>query len=582
MTALRNTPAAARRLLPLLIGCTFASVAALAAAAEPGWVPGRLLVKPNPGLPDAELDKILKPHGGKSVGKIEGINVHIVELPVGTSEEAIAALLAKNPHLKFAERDVYLKPSGSTNDTYYASEWHVPKIGASTAWDSSTGVGQVIAILDTGIDAAHPDFAGKLVTGWNFYDNNADTSDVNGHGTGVAGAAVTLANNSLGVAGVAYGAMLMPVRIASPSATATGSTIASGLTWAADQGADVANISYEGVCGNSTIESAAQYMKDKGGVVVVAAGNSGTQLSVAASTTMLCVSATDSSDTKTSWSSYGSYVDLAAPGNDIYSTTKGGGYAKWWGTSVASPVVAGTVALMKAANPSLGPADVEGLLFSTAVDLGAAGFDNSYGNGRVNAAAAVAAAKTFTPSDTTSPTVSFSSPSSGATVKGLISISVTASDNVAVTKVELSVNGAVVATDTSSPYSFSWDSTTVADGSVSLTARAYDAAGNYTTSTRSVTVANVVDSVAPTVSITNPGSGAKVTGNVSVKASASDNVAVTKTTLYIDGAEVASATSGSLTYNWNTRKASSGSHTLRVDATDSAGNTGSQTVQVTK
>lgn len=570
-------------LLPLLVGCAFTAVSVCAAAADAEqWVPGRILVQPKPGLPDGEFEKILKPHGGKSIGKIEGIGVHIVQLPANASEKAVAAILAKNPHFKFAELDPIVKPAGTVNDQYFASEWHISKTGASTAWDSSTGSGQVIAILDTGIDASHPDLAGKLVTGWNIYDNNADTSDVHGHGTGVAGAAVTVANNTIGVAGMAHGAMLMPVRVASPTASATGSAVAAGLTWAADHGADVANVSYENIPGNSTIETAAQYMKNKGGLVVVAAGNTSGVLTGAASSSIIVVSATDSTDVKTSWSSYGSCVDVAAPGKDIYSTTKGGGYAKWWGTSVASPVVAGTVALIRAANPALAPADVERMLFSTTTDLGSAGFDTYYGNGRINAAAAVQAALAATPADTTAPTVSFSSPAGGATVKGIVSIGVNASDNVGVTKVELRANGALVATDISAPYGFSWSSASVADGTATLTARAYDAAGNYTTSTLSVKVANTVDIVAPTAAITNPTNSAKVSGTISVLAAATDNVAVAKTTLYIDGVQVATANSANLSYNWNTRKAAAGSHSVRVDAVDSAGNKGSQTIQVSK
>src|SRR5574337_724162 len=480
MTKHRKTQAArALRLISLLIGGAFASGAALAATpVSEQWAPGRLLVQPKPGLPDSELEKDLLPHGGKSLGKIDGINVHVVQIPAG-SEKAVAALLAKNPHFKFVERDMLVQPAATANDPYFASEWHLSKIGVPTAWDSSTGSGQVIAILDTGIDATHPDLAGKLVSGWNFYDNNADTSDVNGHGTGVAGTAVTLTNNSAGVAGVAPGAMLMPVRIADPNAYAYWSTVAQGLTWAADNGADVANISYVGVSGSSTVQNAAQYMKNKGGLVVVCAGNNGIDEGIAPSSTMISVAATDSNDVKASWSSYGNCVDVAAPGVGIYSTTRGGGYGSWNGTSLASPIVAGTVALIKTANPALAPADVEKVLFSTAVDLGTAGFDSYYGNGRVNAAAAVQAALTTTAKDAIAPTVSFASPASGATVKGVASISVNASDNVGVTKVELRANGNLVASDITSPFGFSWDSTTVADGAATLTAYAYDAAGNY-------------------------------------------------------------------------------------------------------
>lgn len=571
--------------LPVLVGCAVAlgANATPAHSAETAqWVPGRILVQPKAGLADAELAKILKPHGGKSIAKIDAIGLHIVQLPAQGSEKAIAALLARNPHLKFAEPDMLVKPAGTANDKYYANAWHLPKIGVPTAWDSSTGSNQVIAILDTGIDAAHPDLAGKLVPGWNFYNGNADTSDVHGHGTAVGGAAVALTNNTIGVAAVAPGAMLMPVRIADPNAWATWSTVAQGLTWAADNGADVANISYNGVSGSASVQSAAQYMKNKGGLVVVAAGNNGIAETIAPSSTMITVSATDSADAKTSWSSFGNFVDIAAPGINIYTTAKGGGYSVSWGTSLASPVVAGAVALIKAANPTLAPSDVERVLFSTAVDLGTAGFDTYFGNGRVNAAAATAMALTTTTMDTSAPTVAITSPSTGASVKGLVTVGVSAADDIGVAKVQLEANGTLIATDITAPYSFSWDSSSVTDGAATLRVYAYDAAGNYSSATTSVTVANTADTTAPAASIKNPVNGAKVSGTVGITASATDNVAVTKLALYIDGAQVASSTSASLSYSWNTRKAASGSHTLEVRANDAAGNSGTQIIQVTK
>lgn len=243
---------------------------AQAAAAETErWAPGRLLVQPRPGLSDSELDGVLRPHGGRAVGKIDGIGVHIVELPPQASEKAVEALLKHNKHLKFVERDRLVEAAGFANDTYYANAWHLPKVQADAAWDLSTGAGVVIAVLDSGVDGAHPDLAGKLVPGWNLLDNNANTADVNGHGTAVAGAAAAATNNGAGVAAIAGDAMIMPVRIADANAYAYWSTVAKGLTWAADNGADVVNISYNGVSGSSTVQSAARYLQGKGGVTEI-------------------------------------------------------------------------------------------------------------------------------------------------------------------------------------------------------------------------------------------------------------------------------------------------------------------------
>lgn len=562
---------------------------AQAAAAETErWAPGRLLVQPRPGLSDSELDGVLRPHGGRAVGKIDGIGVHIVELPPQASEKAVEALLKHNKHLKFVERDRLVEAAGFANDTYYANAWHLPKVQADAAWDLSTGAGVVIAVLDSGVDGAHPDLAGKLVPGWNLLDNNANTADVNGHGTAVAGAAAAATNNGAGVAAIAGDAMIMPVRIADANAYAYWSTVAKGLTWAADNGADVVNISYNGVSGSSTVQSAARYLQGKGGVTVVAAGNSGGEEAIAPSDALISVSATGSTDARASFSSYGQYVDIAAPGVSIWTTVRGGSYQKWNGTSLASPVVAGVLGLMKSANPALGATELEALLLASTDDLGALGWDPYYGEGRVNALAAVQAAQAVVPADTVAPVVGIVSPRGGETVKGVAAIDVSATDNIDVSRVELLVNGQAVASDTTQPFGFSWDSTQVADGSATLTARAFDAAGNQASSAVTVKVANAEavaptqDVQAPVASISSPPADRKVSGTVTVQASATDNVGVTRVRLRIDGALVASVSGAKLSYRWNTKKVATGSHVILVEADDAAGNTGIHSIQVTR
>lgn len=558
-----------------------------AAPAPVHYAPGRLLVGARAGLSDLEMGKLLKAHGGKS-RRIGRSDLHIIDLPAG-SEKAAAALLAKHPHLKFAELDRRMEPSFAPNDPYLGSQWHINKINANLAWDTAQGSGITIAILDSGVDGTHPDLAARMVAGWNVLDNNADASDVNGHGTAVAGAAAATLNNGAGVAAVAGQAKIMPVRISDANAYAYWSTVAQGLNWAADHGARVANISYA-AGGSSAVQSAAQYMKSKGGLVIVAAGNNGIDELIAPTTSMIIVSATASNDVKTSWSSFGNAVSVAAPGQDIWTTVKGGGYQAWWGTSLASPVVAGVVGLMMSAKPSLSSTQVESLLFSSAVDLGSAGRDNYYGYGRVNAHAGVLASLAAVPADTQTPAASIAAPLPNSTVSGVVAVDVAATDNVGISKVELRVNGSTVATDTVAPFGFSWDSVAVANGMHNLVAYAFDAAGNSAASTAiAVNVSNAgkelpADTSAPVLAITNPVAGKKVSGTVAITLNASDNSgsAGIKTTLSIDGAQVAAGSGATLSYSWNTRKATVGGHTIQAVAQDAAGNKTSTSVTVSK
>lgn len=556
------------------------------AQSAPDWAKGRLLVMPRAGLSDVEFDKIAKTHGGNArrVGKSE---LRIIDLPANASETAVLAKLAHHPQLKFAELDRRIPADLAVNDPYVGSEWHLPAINATNAWDTSQGAGITIAILDSGVLPTHPDLAPKLVPGWNFYDNNSNTADVFGHGTSVAGAAAAITNNGAGVSGIAGAAKIMPIRVSDSTGYAYYSAIAQGVTFAADNGARVANASFSGVYTSAAVQSAASYLKSKGGLLIVSAGNSGVDDGSPASTTMIPVSATDSADAKASWSSYGQYVAVAAPGVGIWTTGSDGGYRSASGTSFSAPITAGVVALMMAAKPTLSAAQVESLLYSTAVDLGTAGRDTYFGYGRINASAAVAAASTTVAVDTQAPSVAIAAPLGSTTISGLAAVDVSASDNVGVTRVELRANGSTVATDTAAPYQFSWDTTKLTNGTATLVAYAYDAAGNSKASSSvAVNIANAVaaDTTPPVVAIINPVNGSKVSGNVQIKVAASDNsgAAALKQSLYINGQLITSATGGSLSYTWNTRKASAGSYTIQATATDAAGNKSSMSVQVSR
>ncbi len=566
-----------------------AGVASAQPASAPSHMAGRILLMPKAGLPDHALARVLSENGAGKARRIGGTALRIVEVPAGAEASAVLRL-ARHPHIKFAELDRQAKPDAAPNDPYFGSQWHLAKTGAPGAWDRTMGAGVTIAILDTGVDATHPDLAPQLVSGWNFVTNTSNTSDVYNHGTGVAGAAAAAINNAVGVAGMAGQARVMPIKISDDSGYGSWSAMAQGLIHAADRGARVANISFSSAAHSASVLSAAQYMKSRGGLVFVSAGNTGTSSTAAPTADMIVVGATNPDDTRRSSSTFGPVVSIAAPGTSVYTTTKGGGYVAENGTSFASPVAAGVAALVMAANPSLTGAQVEDVLFRSAVDLGATGRDDWFGHGRVDAAQAVqlALGTTGAPIDTQPPVVSLLAPASGSTVSGIVSVTLSASDDVGVARVEFRVNGRVVAVDDVAPFGFAWDSASVPNGSVEMSLVAYDASGNATSSPAStVSVYNVaaVDLSPPSVTISNPADGAAVSGrSLKVAANATDDRGVEGIgmTLAINGVVVASsAGSGTLNYTWNTRGLAAGSYALTVTARDAAGNLASRSVTVT-
>jgi subtilisin family serine protease len=445
------------------------------------FVRGRVLVRFHDDILPDHARNIIAALGARDADEISGIGVHILDLPYQANEMAFAQAFEARPEVEFAELDRLLPAQQMVpDDPLYdnPNSWSLPRINAPDAWSISTGSSNVIiAILDTGVDATHPDLASQIVPGWNIYNNNADTSDVYGHGTAVAGTAAAASNNAIGVASVAWGCRLMPVRISDSTGMATDSAIASGLSWAASHGARVANISYY-ITGSRTISSAAKSFQSKGGVVIAAAGNYGVSETIGDDPYIVTVGATDSSDNLYSWSNRGNNLDVVAPGN-VYTTMNGGGYGCGGGTSFASPIVAGVAALILSTNPSLTAQQVQGILTQNADDLGAPGWDSTYGYGRINAARAVTAAQAGgVTSDTSAPSVSITSPTAGGVVSGAFSVQVSVNDNVGVVKNELYVDGVLISTSTTAPFTVKWNTRKAAAGAHELLCRAYDAAGN--------------------------------------------------------------------------------------------------------
>jgi subtilisin family serine protease len=282
------------------------------------------------------------------------------------------------------------------NDPQYSSQWHLARINAPKAWDLTQGAGGVvIAIVDSGVDPFHPDLAGKLVAGTNTLDRRASTADQFGHGTKMAGVAGAIGNNGVGIAGVAWKSPIMPIRAADRKGRATSASIAKGIVWAVDHGARVVNVSMDGVVRNAAIREAAEYAFNHGALVVAPSGNCSCTDPSAETPFILSVAATDENDRVIPSSTSGAFVDLSAPGDNILATTLFGLYGGESGTSMASAVVAGVAALMFSVNPELTPAAATELLQKTAVHPAGMGRDARYGHGRVDAFAAVGAAKAW-------------------------------------------------------------------------------------------------------------------------------------------------------------------------------------------
>ena len=556
--------------------------------------PGEILVKFSDGvdIKGAKVKSLLESVNGSITDKnkeMQKLEILTIKIPDNANVKQVVQAFSHRGDgtVEFAEPNGIFLLQVTPNDPYYGNEWHLAKTQASKAWDTTQCSSNVtIAIIDTGVDTTHPDLASKAVPGWNFYDNNADTSDVYGHGTAVAGTAVAATNNSTGVAAFGWDCKLMPIRISATNGSGSSSAMANALVWAADHGARVANISYQ-VTTSSSVSTAAKYFQSKGGVVTIAAGNYSTLHTNPDNLNVLTVVATTSTDALASFSDYGSDIDVAAPGSGIYTTNRGGVYGSWSGTSFSAPVTAGIAALVIAANPALTGAQAQDIVKTSADDLGATGWDATYGWGRVNAASAVAmATASVLPPDTTAPAVSITSPSGDATVFGTSTVTVNATDAVGVATTTLKVDGVVIGTDLTAPYSFSWNTALYANGSHTLIATATDVAGNVGTSTGvTVNVNNVLDTTAPDVTITAPLEGATVSGSVPITFTVSDNIKVGAGTLKIDGAIQQSWNTGatSYSYSWSTKgkKWINGAHTIEIQFSDPSANSSTKSVTVT-
>jgi len=417
-----------RRLLTIIIAVLMATfllvpIAVLAQTNEPEpglkkSVEDEVIVKFKPQVPESSKVNIIKSKDAEVKKPLVDSDSQLIQVNETAGVDKTVNELKNQPEVQYVERNQLVKAEMIPNDPLYHYQWDMTQINMPSAWDITTGQGAVVAVVDTGVSYENysnfhrlSDLAATHFTGgWNFIANNAHPDDDNGHGSHVAGTIAQSTNNGRGVAGIAYGATIMPVKVLSGSGWGTTSGVADGIRWAADHGAKVINLSLGSDYPSKAMEDAVNYARNQKNVVVVAAAGNSSRNSLiypAAYNSVISVAATDYNKNLTWYSQYGSGLDISAPGGDtgvdkngdhladgILQQTIGShdptteGYYLYQGTSMATPHVSGVATLLISQGVN-SASDVYQILTSTAKDLGTPGYDTRYGYGLLDAAAAV-------------------------------------------------------------------------------------------------------------------------------------------------------------------------------------------------
>ncbi|MBB3109020.1 type VII secretion-associated serine protease mycosin [Paenibacillus phyllosphaerae] len=353
---------------------------------------------------DADLEKIKSDLHAEHVRKLG--YTYVVHSAHETAENMMAYLKTKwdveyaEPHYLYMTNDT-ADPAAIRsivpNDVLYSDyQWNLPIIETEKGWSVSKGNGTVtIGVLDTGVQLDHPDLIGKLADGKNIVSPDSPPDDDVGHGTHVAGIIAANVNNSEGVAGLSWYNKVLPVKVLDSSGAGSTYSVAEGLIWATDQGAKVINMSLGNYAEAEFLHDAIKYAYDHDVVLIAASGNDNTERPgyPAAYPEVLAVASTDPDGAKSSFSNYGDYIGVAAPGASIASTYPGSQYAALSGTSMASPHVAALAGLIRSINPDLTNVEVMDLIRQSAQDLGDKGKDKYFGYGQIDVVRALEAAR---------------------------------------------------------------------------------------------------------------------------------------------------------------------------------------------
>jgi thermitase len=376
----------------------------------PDIIPGEIVVKFQPNVGRLGVQNSLRAEGLSPLEVSPDTGAVRVQVEPGQEAQTIAELQARGD-VVYATYNYEIKALRDPNDPLYTSQWSLKHfldhdIDAPEAWDLYTGSGNiVIAVIDSGVDLNHPDLQAKIVGGYDYVNGDSSANDDFGHGTHVAGIAAASTNNGIGIAGVSWGAKIMPLKVLNAFGNGSTFDLAQAIKDAADNGAKVINMSLGGSCGSGwpNVETAVNYALSKGVVLVAASGNNSSTpvLCPAAINGVMAVGATNADDQRASYSTYGAALDVAAPGDAIYSTYPGGGYTTMSGTSMATPHVAGLAALLWSYAPALSNSQVRNIIEMSADDLipsspdacavnnpgyiDKTGWDPCFGFGRINA-----------------------------------------------------------------------------------------------------------------------------------------------------------------------------------------------------
>ena len=390
----------------------------------PLYASGEVLVKFNPSLSPQRIEAMIAAYSSRKLKRIPRIDIYKVQIPEDIEVMEMVSLMNQDPDIDYAEPNYIAHMVVTPNDPLFRYQYALYNQGqdigvpgspqgkpradikATEAWEETKGDKEVIiAVIDTGVDMLHPDLSGKILHGGrDFINDDFDATDDNSHGTMVAGVAAADTDNDEGIAGVAWNCKILPVKVLDAEGLGTDIEVIEGIIWAADNGAQVINLSLGGEVGGQALEEAIQYAYENDIVIVAAAGNEGGAVIYPAAYDSYClaVAATNNVDERVNFlnsggeweSNYGPEVDVAAPGEDIVSMVPtwfwGPGsfpYASGGGTSLATPHVAGLAALIKSIKPWLTAGEIMDIIRFSADDVNSnlnPGKDELLGYGRIN------------------------------------------------------------------------------------------------------------------------------------------------------------------------------------------------------